>query len=173
MRAFMRCGNSQKTDVLFSTTIYVNYSTAVYNLWNVASAIIKGKEKALNVTLLLKKTGIQKKVSNWSHYGLFQLFAVCNAEELVLQQKKGIDTFIVNYSYHFSGGERQRLALARVILRKPVLLLLDEATASLDQENEKKFLTYLSEIKKTSTVVFVTHKTELLKFFDNIINLDT
>jgi ATP-binding cassette subfamily C protein len=115
----------------------------------------------------LKKTGIQKKVSNWSIMDYFNFSLFVTQKNLSSSKKKGIDTFIVNYSYHFSGGERQRLALARVILRKPVLLLLDEATASLDQENEKKFLTYLSEIKKTSTVVFVTHKTELLKFFDN------
>jgi ATP-binding cassette subfamily C protein len=95
-----------------------------------------------------------------------------NAEDLILKLNKGIDTYITNYPYHFSGGERQRLALARVILRKPDLLLLDEATSSLDPENELSIMNYLNEIKKNITVIFITHKTELIKYFDNHINLD-
>jgi len=91
-----------------------------------------------------------------------------NAGHLVLRQKHGLDTNIVNYQYHFSGGERQRLALARVLLRKPQLLLLDEATSSLDPENEARIMECLTQLKTRVTIVFVTHRQNLKPYFDNI-----
>ncbi|HKI87939.1 MAG TPA: ABC transporter ATP-binding protein, partial [Draconibacterium sp.] len=94
-----------------------------------------------------------------------------NAAHLVKRLKKGLDEFISNYQYHFSGGERQRLALARVLLRHPNLLLLDEATSSLDTENEKIIMEILTQLKKSVTILFVTHRTSVLPWFDRIIHL--
>ncbi|MEA4839538.1 MAG: ABC transporter ATP-binding protein [Bacteroidales bacterium] len=95
-----------------------------------------------------------------------------NAERLVFGQKDGLDTYIANYQYHFSGGERQRLALARVLLRKPKLLLLDEATSALDLENENQIMDCLSHLKKEVTIIFVTHREYLKTSFDKNIDLD-
>jgi ATP-binding cassette subfamily C protein len=94
-----------------------------------------------------------------------------NASDLILRQPQGLDTYISNYTYHFSGGERQRLALARVLLRKPVLLLLDEATSSLDTKNENSIMELLHALKKKMTIVLITHRTELSGYFDNVIKL--
>lgn len=95
-----------------------------------------------------------------------------NAYDLVMRQKDGLDTVISNYQFHFSGGERQRLALARVLLRKPQLLLLDEATSSLDAENERIIVDCLTHLKEEVTIVFVTHHRYLQSFFDAVIDLD-
>lgn len=103
---------------------------------------------------------------------ILEILRLVNAEDLVVKKPKGLDTFIHNYTYHFSGGERQRLALARVILRKPTLLLLDEATSSLDIENEELIMNYLSKLKREMTIVFITHKSGLKEYFDNSIDLD-
>jgi ATP-binding cassette subfamily C protein len=94
-----------------------------------------------------------------------------NALYLVLRFKKGLDEEIVNYSFHFSGGERQRLALARVLLRQPQILLLDEATSSLDEDNEKQIMDLLAGLKTKVTIVFITHRTSVLPWFDKIIQL--
>ena len=94
-----------------------------------------------------------------------------NADHLVMEQQKGLDTSIANYQYHFSGGERQRLALARVMLRKPQLLLLDEATSALDYENESQIMACLVNLKKEVSILFITHHYNLADYFDVIIDL--
>lgn len=95
-----------------------------------------------------------------------------NAYDLVMKQNEGLDTFIANYQFYFSGGERQRMALARAILRKPKLLLLDEATSSLDAENERIIIACLLKLKNEITIVFVTHHHYLVEHFDYTIDLD-
>jgi ABC-type multidrug transport system fused ATPase/permease subunit len=103
---------------------------------------------------------------------LFEVLKQVNASHLVKGQQQGLDTVIVNYQFHFSGGERQRLALARVLLRKPKLLLLDEATSALDPENELQIMDCLVNLKSEVTIIFITHRESLKPFFDKIINLD-
>ncbi len=94
-----------------------------------------------------------------------------NATHLAERFRKGLDAFIVNYPFTFSGGECQRLALARVLLRRPSVLLLDEATSSLDPENESTIMEVLVKLKERITIVFVTHRGSLLKWFDSVIKL--
>jgi ABC-type multidrug transport system fused ATPase/permease subunit len=102
---------------------------------------------------------------------IMEVLEQVNAVHLVKRFRKGLDAFIVNYQYAFSGGECQRLALARVLLRKPSLLLLDEATSSLDPENETAIMEVLVSLKKKVTIVFVTHRESVSKWFDFIIKL--
>lgn len=94
-----------------------------------------------------------------------------NAAHLPGRYEDGLDAFVVNYQFSFSGGECQRLALARVLLRKPRLLLLDEATSSLDSENEQQIIEVISRLKSRVTVIFVTHRVSLLEYFDKVIKL--
>ncbi len=81
-----------------------------------------------------------------------------NIKNIVACQKDGLDTHITNYQYCFSGGERQRMALARVLLRKPQILILDEATSSLDPENERHIMELLVGLKASATILLVTHR---------------
>jgi ATP-binding cassette, subfamily C, bacterial len=103
---------------------------------------------------------------------IWEVLGQVNAVHLATRFKKGLDEPVVNYAYNFSGGERQRLALARVLLRKPVLLLLDEATSSLDPENERQVMEVISGLRKQVTILFVTHRASLLPWFDKIIRLN-
>jgi ABC-type bacteriocin/lantibiotic exporter with double-glycine peptidase domain len=94
-----------------------------------------------------------------------------NATHLVKRFGNGLDAFIVNYPFTFSGGECQRLALARVLLRRPSLLLLDEATSSLDAENEAIIMEVLVKLREKITIVFVTHRESVVRWFDEVIKL--
>ncbi len=94
-----------------------------------------------------------------------------NAAHLVARFRKGLDAFVVNWHTSFSGGECQRLALARVLLRRPSVLLLDEATSSLDAENEATVMEVLARLKERVTVVFVTHRESVTRWFDEVIKI--
>jgi len=102
---------------------------------------------------------------------IWDVLGQVNATHLAERFRKGLDAFVVNYQFTFSGGECQRLALARVLLRKPSLLLLDEATSSLDPENESTIMEVLVKLKERITIVFVTHRESVTKWFDSVIKL--
>jgi len=109
--------------------------------------------------------------SDISDSEIMEILKQVNIDKLVCSQVKGLDTSITNFQYHFSGGERQRLALARVLIRKPKLLLLDEATSALDSENEAQIMDCLMKLKSKVTILFVTHRENLKPYFDKIIDL--
>ena len=109
--------------------------------------------------------------SDISDEEIWDVLEQVNAVHLVKRFRKELDAFVVNYPFTFSGGECQRLALARVLLRRPGLLLLDEATSSLDAENETQIMEVISRLKEKVTVVFVTHRPSLLPWFDGVIKL--
>ena len=86
--------------------------------------------------------------------------------------QKGLDTIIGEKGANISGGQRQRIALARAFYQEKNILVLDEATSSLDYETEKKIIYSLKELYSELTVLFITHKKNLLGNFNKIINLD-
>jgi ATP-binding cassette subfamily C protein len=103
---------------------------------------------------------------------IIEVLVRVNAAEFVSREKEGLDTRITNYQYRFSGGERQRLALARVLLRYPKVLLLDEATSALDPSTESLIMQCLAGLKNDITIIFVTHRSSLIPWFDQIVDLD-
>jgi len=95
-----------------------------------------------------------------------------NALDFFQDKSLSIDSVISNFRFVFSGGELQRLALARVLLRSPKLLILDEATSALDEHNENMIFDVLQSLKANTTIIFITHRKRLLQFFDEVIDLD-
>jgi ABC-type bacteriocin/lantibiotic exporter with double-glycine peptidase domain len=73
---------------------------------------------------------------------------------------------------NISGGQRQRIGIARAILGNPKLLVLDEATSSLDGVTEDLVMTSLKKLLPDATLVFITHKKSTLTFCDSVINLN-
>ncbi|EGA91147.1 cysteine ABC transporter permease/ATP-binding protein [Planococcus donghaensis MPA1U2] len=92
--------------------------------------------------------------------------------EMVSTLEKGFETPIGEAGRGLSGGEKQRIALARAFLKKPSLILFDEPTTGLDLQTEKILQDSLRELKKTSTVITVAHRLHTIKEADIILFLD-
>ena len=83
---------------------------------------------------------------------------LANCDEFVRELPEGYDTMIGENGSELSGGERQRISIARAFLKDAPIILLDEATASLDVENETKVQSALSRLIKDKTVMVIAHR---------------
>jgi ATP-binding cassette subfamily C protein len=94
------------------------------------------------------------------------------AADFVFKLPNGIDTMIGERGVRLSGGERQRLSLARALLRHPRVLILDEATSSLDSENEDRIFEAIQRLHGAMTIVVITHRLATIRTADVIHVLD-
>ena len=94
-----------------------------------------------------------------------------NCDEFVQRLPKGYDTPIGENGARLSGGERQRISIARALLKDAPLVLLDEATASLDVENETKIQEALSRLLAGKTVLVIAHRMRTVEAADKIVVL--
>lgn len=91
--------------------------------------------------------------------------------EFIKELPNGYDTIIGDRGWNLSGGQRQRIALARAILHSPEILILDEATSSLDSESEQLIQKYMNDIRTKSTMIVVAHRTATIRNADKIVVL--
>ena len=95
-----------------------------------------------------------------------------NCDEFVSRLPEGYDTMIGENGSKLSGGERQRISIARALLKDAPVVLLDEATASLDVENETKVQEALSRLLVGKTVIVIAHRMRTVQAADKIVVLD-
>lgn len=107
-----------------------------------------------------------------SEADLAAALAVVGAARLVASLPEGMDTRIGEKGALISGGERQRLALARALLRRPELLILDEATNAIDVTGERALLERLRAVAPRPTVVMIAHRAESLAWCDRVLVLE-
>jgi len=95
-----------------------------------------------------------------------------NVMEFVEQQPQGFDTPLTDRGQNFSGGQRQRISIARALLKDSPVLILDEATASLDNESERRVQQELAALMLGRTTLVIAHRLSTVEGADRIIVLD-
>ncbi|HJE01514.1 ABC transporter ATP-binding protein [Staphylococcus auricularis] len=113
--------------------------------------------------------GINREVSDDE---LIEYTKLANCHDFIEQFDKGYDTVVGERGLKLSGGQRQRIDIARSFIKNPNILLLDEATANLDSESERKIQDALETLMKGRTTVVIAHRLSTIKKAEQIIFID-
>ena len=118
-----------------------------------------------NITFGLKDDEIDEKL-------LLQTLKIAQLKDFVDTLPDAINTFVGNRGVKLSGGERQRIGIARALYNLPKIMVFDEATSSLDIENENKILDEIYENRDDKTLIIISHRNNTVKYCDLIYVLE-
>lgn len=108
-------------------------------------------------------------VDNPDPEAVYRAAKVANAYDFIMKLENGFESIIGDRGSKLSGGERQRLTIARAIFKNPPILILDEATSSLDTESEKLVQDALFKLMRNRTSIVIAHRLSTIQYADDII----
>ena len=103
---------------------------------------------------------------------LKKIISVCELEEFVNELPDGLNTIVGEKGSLVSGGQKQRIAIARALYSNRDILILDEGTNALDALTEQKIIENILESFSNKTLIFTTHKKDIMKYFDKIVEIN-
>lgn len=109
---------------------------------------------------------------NASFDKIVEAAVLASAHDFICKMPEGYDTVIGSAGRNLSGGEKQRISIARAILADPKILILDEATASVDTETEKAIQSSINFLIKDRTTISIAHRLSTLRDADRLIVID-
>lgn len=108
----------------------------------------------------------------WTDGEIYRAMELARADEFVRAKENGLDTDVSRFDSKLSGSELQRLAIARIMLRQPQYLIMDEATSGIDVVSEAEVMEGLSSLMAGKTVIMVSHDMRLISKADHIVVLN-
>jgi ATP-binding cassette subfamily B protein len=97
---------------------------------------------------------------------------IASAHQFIIKYPEGYETMVGLGGKDLSGGEKQRISIARAILRNPKILILDEATAAMDTQTERSIQAALDKLTKNRTTIIIAHRLSTLRNADNLIAIE-
>ena len=143
--------------LLNDNKIDVNSSSWKKNIGYVPQSIF------LNNETIRENIAFGEKKENINNAKVIEVLKKVQLYNFVTEKKDGIDTVISDNSLNLSGGQIQRIGIARALYRNPKILIFDESTNSLDFETEKEFMKVVYKLREDKIVIFVSHKISLLE----------
>ena len=98
-----------------------------------------------------------------------QVLKIAQLYDFVMKTEEGLNSFIGENGLKISGGQKQRLGIARALYHRPEILIMDEATAALDNKTEKEFINTLKSLPKSITIIMIAHRLTTVENCDQVI----
>jgi ATP-binding cassette, subfamily B, bacterial PglK len=174
------CGKSTLANLITGILKPVNGSIKIDDKFNVAEALELNQNifGYIPQQTFLLDDNIKNNVT-FGEYGkdfdktwFWKCLEISKIDSFVKNLKEKENTMVGEKGVKISGGQAQRLGIARALYRKPSIILLDEATSSLDIETEKDFISSINQVKEQYTIIIITHRVASLDICDRIFKIE-
>lgn len=168
LNLLMKFDEPQSGQILFNQ---MNISEFLHEKWRNNIAFVSQETTLFSDTYL---NNIRYSKLNATKEEVINAAKLANIHETIMQSEKGYQTLLSENGSDLSGGQRQRLALARAILKNPLIYIFDEPTSSLDGMNERSFIEILNDVtrRQNKLCILVTHNIQMAKHADYIYVLE-
>ncbi|MAO32308.1 MAG: hypothetical protein CL824_02275 [Crocinitomicaceae bacterium] len=140
------------------------------NQWKKKIGYVPQEVKLFDDTILNNLTMFEDQYLD--NFKINNILNILNLDNFFNKLPNRLETILGSDGVELSVGQKQRVGIARALIRDPEIIILDESTNSLDKKTEEEIIKFMKVLKKDKTIIFVTHDKELSKICDELINLD-